>query len=241
MGSGIVRPVIELSTIVLGYRARDDLLLVVEPLYRLLEAEGVPFELVIVANYWPEKPDGTAEVARAFAETHEHTVVVARPKEGAMGWDMRTGLAAAKGAYLIVIDGDAQNPVADVIRMFHAMRDTNADVMKGRRTLRHDGPYRRIISLTYNLIFRLMFRTRGLWDINGKPKGLRRSAYEQLELDSDDWFIDAEIVLEARERGLRIAELPVEFMRNDQRASLVRPRAIWEFVVNMLRTRFGRP
>lgn len=231
---------IELSAIVLGYRAAADLLLVVEPLYELLEAEGVPFELVVVANYWPRKPDGTADVARSFAETHEHTVVIAQPKEGAMGWDMRAGLDAARGEYFVVIDGDAQNPVADVVRMFHAMRDSNADVMKGRRTLRHDGTYRRIVSLTYNVIFRLMFRTRGLWDINGKPKGLRRSAYEQLELTSDDWFIDAEIVLQARAKGLRIMELPVEFMRNDQRASLVRPRAIWEFAVNMFRTRLGR-
>ena len=34
----------------------------------------------------------------------------------------------------------------------------------------------------------------------------------------------------------RIAELPVEFMRNDQRASLVKPSAIWEFLVNMARS-----
>jgi hypothetical protein len=137
---------------------------------------------------------------------------------------------------MVVIDGDAQNPVEDVLRMYRAMRSLDVDVMKGRRTLRHDGTYRRFVSLGYNLLFRLMFRTRGLWDINGKPKGLTRRAYEALELESDDWYIDAEIVLKARAAGLRIAELPVEFMRNDQRASLVRPAAIWEFLVNMARS-----
>jgi glycosyltransferase involved in cell wall biosynthesis len=233
--------VIELSAIVLGYRAGNDLLNVVEPLYELLGSEGISFELVIVANYWPDTPDGTADVARAFAETHDHVVVVARPKEGAMGWDARRGLDAAVGEYLVVIDGDSQNPVVDVLRAYRVLRDSGADVVKGRRTLRHDGPYRRVVSLAYNVAFRLMFRTKGLWDINGKPKGLRRSAYEQLSLASDDWFIDAEIVLAARERGLRIEELPVEFPRNDRRASLVRPWAIWEFVVNMLRARFRKP
>ena len=55
-------------------------------------------------------------------------------------------------------------------------------------------------------------------------------------MESDDWYIDAELVLKARAAGLRIAELPVEFMRNDQRASLVKPSAIWEFLVNMARS-----
>jgi glycosyltransferase involved in cell wall biosynthesis len=229
---------VEISAIVLGYRAGESLSRVLEPLHALLEAEGKPFELVVVANYWPGRDDGTAAVARAFAESHGRTRVVARPKEGAMGWDVRTGFAAASGRYLIFIDGDEQNPVDDVLRMYRSMREVGADVMKGRRKLRHDGVYRRLVSLAYNIAFRVVFRTRGLWDINGKPKGLTRTAYERLDLQSDDWFIDAEIVLKARDRGLRIAELPVEFMRNDKRASLVGPRAIWEFAVNMLRERF---
>ena len=43
-----------------------------------------------------------------------------------MGWDMRSGLAAATGAYLIVIDGDAQNPIDDVLRMYRRMKDERA-------------------------------------------------------------------------------------------------------------------
>jgi hypothetical protein len=76
-------------------------------------------------------------------------------------------------------------------------------------------------------------------DINGKPKGLTRSAYERLELRSDDWFIDAEIVLEARRLGLTIGELPVVFRANPERASFVKPSAILEFLRNMLRYRLG--
>jgi glycosyltransferase involved in cell wall biosynthesis len=166
-------------------------------------------------------------------------VCIAREKHGGMGWDMRSGLAAASGKVLVVLDGDAQNPVADVLRIFDALRNSHFDVMKGRRVLRHDGAYRRLVSITYNVAFRLLFGTRGLWDINGKPKALTREAYEQLELTSDDWFIDAEIVLKARERGLAVGEVPVEFFRNVERESFVDVRAIGEFVVNMLRRRFG--
>jgi glycosyltransferase involved in cell wall biosynthesis len=230
----------ELSAIVLGYRAGRSLLRVAEALLADLEASGVPYELVLVANYWPGRDDETPVVAKEFASGHGRVRVVAGPKEGAMGWDMRSGLEAARGDVLVVLDGDAQNPVSDVIRVYRALRETGADVVKGRRVLRHDGPYRRLVSITYNVLFRLFFRTRGLWDINGKPKGLTRGAYERLELRSDDWFVDAEIVLKARDLGLTIRELPVEFFENEERASLVRPSAIWEFARNMVRTRLGR-
>jgi glycosyltransferase involved in cell wall biosynthesis len=230
---------IELSAIVLGYRAGESLLRVTNPLHRLLADARISFELVVVANYWPGRDDPTVAVARQFAAENDNVRIVSEEKRGGMGWDMRSGLAAARGAYLVVIDGDAQNPVEDVLRMYRELKATGVEVMKGRRTLRHDGPYRRLISVVYNVAFRLLFRTRGLWDINGKPKAMTRVAYERLDLRSDDWFIDAEIVLKARELGLRVAELPVEFFRNDERASFVRPSAIWEFAANMLRTRLG--
>jgi glycosyltransferase involved in cell wall biosynthesis len=230
----------ELSAIVLCYRAGESIGFVIGPLHGELSASGTRFEMVLVANY-DRSDDCTPEVVRDFAAHHENVRTVIEPKAGAMGWDMRTGLAAATGDYLVVIDGDAQNPIGDVLRMYREMRRTRVDVMKGRRTSRFDGPYRRLVSFGYNLMFAVLFHTRGLWDINGKPKGMTRAAYEQLGLTSDDWFIDAEIVLNARRAEMRVAELPVTFNRNEERASFVRPSAIVEFLRNMLRRRMRQP
>jgi hypothetical protein len=69
---------------------------------------------------------------------------------------------------------------------------------------------------------------------------MTRGAYEQMDLRSDDWFIDAEIVLEALKNGLRIGEMPVVFRRSNERPSFVRVSAILEFIVNMLRYRLNR-
>jgi glycosyltransferase involved in cell wall biosynthesis len=231
----------ELSAIVLCYRAGEEILRVVEPLYAELRDSRVPFELVLVANYDEGAEDPTPQVVIDFARGHEQVVTVTEPKQGRMGWDMRSGLEAATGNHLVVIDGDAQNPSTDLLRMYREMKRLDADVIKGRRIARFDGPWRRFVSRGFNLLFRLLFRTRGIWDINGKPKGLTRAAYERLELHSDDWFIDAEIVLGARRQGLEIAELPVVFNRNEERQSLVRPSAIWEFLRNMARYRFRPP
>jgi glycosyltransferase involved in cell wall biosynthesis len=230
----------ELSAIVLCYRAGPEALRVVGPLREQLESSGITYELVLVANYDEASDDATPEVVRRFAREHTDVVTVTEPKRGAMGWDMRSGLAASSGEILIVIDGDAQNPVEDVLKMHREMIETGAQVMKGRRIARFDGYYRHFVSIIYNMVFLVMFRTHGLWDINGKPKGLTREAYERMGLRSDDWFIDAEIVLAAREHGLSIEELPVVFRQNSERASFVHMNAIGEFIRNMLRQRLRR-
>jgi glycosyltransferase involved in cell wall biosynthesis len=231
-----------MSAVVLCYRAGASIAAVIEPLRELLESSGVTYELVLVANYWPHELDDTREIVRGFAAAHDNVKVVDQVKEGGMGWDMRAGLAAAEGAFLIVIDGDAQNPVEDVSRMHELLRRSGADIGKGRRTNRADGGYRRAISWGFNALFRLLFRTGGLWDINGKPKGLTRAAYERLSLESNDWFIDAEIVLAGRRAGMRIVELPVVFLENKERSSFVRFSSILEFGLHMVRYRArGRP
>lgn len=230
----------ELSAIVLCYRAEESILNVVEPLLEHLEESKVPFELVLVSNFDGGEPDRTPAIVERFAEGRESVRTVVRPKKGAMGWDMRSGFEAARGRVMVVIDGDAQNPVEDVLKMYREMRRTGAQVMKGRRIARFDGGYRGLVSWVYNVAFRLLFRTSDIWDVNGKPKGITRDAWQRMDLRSDDWFVDAEIVLEARRLGLRVAELPVVFQRNDERASFVRFSAIFEFVRNMVRARTSR-
>jgi len=225
----------ELSVVVLCYRAGESIHRVVEPLRGLLEESGVRFELVLVANEWPGRHDDTHEHVRRYAG--EGVTILDLPKEGGMGWDLRSGLDAATGETIVAIDGDAQNPVEDVLRMYRLLRETGADVGKGVRTNRADGLYRAVVSGVYNVLFMLLFGTWRLWDINGKPKGLTRRAYERMTLTSDDWFVDAEIVLAARRLGLRIVELPVVFLENTQRSSFVRVSSIWEFVVHMARYR----
>jgi glycosyltransferase involved in cell wall biosynthesis len=232
----------ELSAVVLGYRAEGALRPVLESLHRELEGLGEPFELVIVANYHAGSSDSTPEIARDFVRSHPNARMVAQVKQGGMGWDLRSGLEAATGRFLVVIDGDGQNPPSDVPRVYRALRETGCDIVKGRRVTRHDGLHRRILSTAYNLVFALWFGTWRLWDINGKPKGITREAYRRVDLRSNDWFLDAELILEARRLGMAIGEIPVQFRASTSRRSFVRPEAILEFARHMLSYRLrGRP
>jgi hypothetical protein len=59
---------------------------------------------------------------KRFAATHDRVLTVAEPKQGGMGWDMRSGFDTAHGSWMVAIEGDAQHPVEDVLRMYREMR-----------------------------------------------------------------------------------------------------------------------
>jgi glycosyltransferase involved in cell wall biosynthesis len=230
----------ELSVVLLCYRAEEDLARVAGELHAELEASALPYELVLVANYWPARGDRTPEHAAAFAEEHPNVVVVAGPKHGDMGFDLRSGLEEATGAHLVYLDGDGQVPAPAALDVYRRLIETGAAVAKGRRHPREDGSVRSITSLGFNILFRVLFGTRGLWDVNGQPKGLTRAAYDRLDLRTDDWFTDAEILLKAWAAGLEIVEVPVRFLAKQTDGSHVGVDTVWEFLVNMIRWRLGR-
>ena len=229
---------VELSVVVLSYRSEKRAEEVIVPLDDLLRAEGVSYELVVVANYW-SADDLTPLVAWGVARDRSSVHVVSRVKRGGMGWDLRSGLHAATGRFLVFIDGDGQVPVSYALEAYRRLRDTGAAVVKGRRYAREDGSVRSVLSLGFNTLFRLLFRTRGIWDVNGRPKGMTRAASQLLDLQTDDWFTDAELLLKARRLGLPVHEFPVRFLDHPADASSVGAATVWEFVRNMTLARLG--
>ena len=227
------------SLVVLCYRSGKNIIPFVERLQRTLARCNFSWELVLVGNYIEGSDDETPEVVKKLAEGSDNIRTVIRPKQGMMGWDMRTGLDAARGTYIGVIDGDGQFPPESIVACLLKCELEDLDLTKTYRVIRDDGLYRRLISTVYNTIFSLLFGVK-VRDINSKPKIIRRDKYELLNLQSDDWFADAEIVIRARELGLKIGETPVHFSINDARGSFVKPKAILEFSSNLLKYRFAR-
>lgn len=227
-----------LSLVILCYRSGSFVNeFVSHALEVLQEAKIDSYQLVLVANYVENSGDDTPILAMQIANENPAVVVVAKPKEGWMGWDMRSGLAMATGKYIAVIDGDGQMPVADVVRVFKSIRQNRLDFVKTFRLTRGDSYRRKIISLIYNTLFRILFPGLHCRDINSKPKMMTRAAYEKMNLKSDDWFIDAEIMLEVRRLKLRFGEIPTGFLGLVGRRSFVSWKTIFEFLANLCRYR----
>ena len=230
----------ELSVVILCYHSADIVRDLVAQVERELEEARVDYELVLVGNFMPgDTKDRTPEVLKDLAKDKPRFRVVAKEKEGMMGWDMRSGLEAATGRHIAVIDGDGQMPMSDVMKVYRVLQVGKYDLVKTFRAQRQDGAYRRTISGIYNFLFRLMYPAAHVFrDINSKPKIMTREAYQKIHLVSNDWFTDAEIMIEALRHDLSVGEVSTVFYRNERRGTFVPFSALWEFLSNLIYYRF---
>ncbi len=228
----------DLSVVVLCYRSGETIIPFLEQMEREIRAEGMEkYELVLVANYFPNTQDSTPQVIRALAQKNPRILPLTLEKKGMMGWDAITGLRAARGKAIALIDGDGQMPSRDIVRLYRVLRSGEFDLVKTFRKTRMDGFYRRFISNWYNIVFRVLFPGSSFRDVNAKPKLIRREAYEKMNLSCDGWFFDGEIMLECRRLDLNVAEVPTVFLKNEWRGSFVKVWTILEFVKDLIRYR----
>lgn len=224
----------ELSVVILGYRAESYLRDFVVQVYSEIQAAEIQsFEIILVANY-DDDSDKTPQIAIDLSKKYEHLKVLSLKKKGKMGWDMRKGMEAAQGSYICVLDGDGQMPASDIVAVYNIIKSEQFDVVKTYRSVRYDGWYRVILSKVYNILFNILYQPRiKLKDINSKPKIISRAAYHQLTLKSNDWFTDAEIMIQAIELQLSICEVATVFYENERRKSYVGWKTVIEFIYNL--------
>ncbi len=229
----------ELSVVVLCYRTGEYARQFVDQLSDELQSSCVDYELILVGNFLPGSDDKTPEIIKEIARGDARCRAVAREKRGMMGWDMRSGLEAARGRHLAVIDGDGQMPTSDIVKVYRTLRVGHYDIVKTFRAQRFDGLYRKTLSRFYNLLFRFLFPSASmLQDINSKPKVMTRETYEKMNLISNDWFTDAEIMIQALRNKENVGEVSTIFYENERRSSFVPISAIFEFLRNLFYYRF---
>jgi len=225
---------IELSIVVLCYRAEEEIIGFIEKLKTVIEPMTSSWQMVLVGNYIPGSDDRTKDIIFDLAAKDDRLKPIAKPKEGMMGWDMRSGLAEADGDIICVMDGDGQFPIESIKTGYKLIKEKDLDMVKSYRETRHDGFYRRLISGVYNSFFTILFPNFKVRDANSKPKFFKKEAYQKMKLSSDDWFVDAEIMINVRRYKMKFEEFPVIFKELENRKSFVKVGAILEFIRNLI-------
>lgn len=225
---------INLSVVVLCYRSEEAIIPFVSRLKKLLNSLTTNWQIVLVGNYIKNSKDKTKEIIRDLVKDDNRLKAVIKPKKGMMGWDMRKGMQAADGKYICVIDGDGQFPIESIAKCYNIIKTDDYDLVKTYRNKRDDGIYRIIISKVYNCLFSLLFPKFNCKDANSKPKIISKKAYNKMNLTSNDWFIDAEIMINVRRYKMKFTEFPIHFYNIETRTSFVKITAILEFLRNLI-------
>ena len=195
------------------------------PLVRALrgaDRTGAEAEIIIAED---GSTDGTPRVAAAIAARDKNVRVIETKERAGRGISISKAIRAARGEVAIYMDADMATDLAYLPELVAAV-DGGADIATGSRLLPGSkvsgrSALREIASRAYNLLLRLLFNT-GIKDHQCGFKAFRRSSVlPLLDMVRDrHWFWDSELLIRARRRGLRVAEMPVAW--RDRKESRVR-------------------
>jgi glycosyltransferase involved in cell wall biosynthesis len=172
-------------------------------------------------------PDLVDEVVLVDGHSQDDTVAVARSVRPDLvvvsdngrgkGEAMRTGAAASRGEFIVMMDADGSMDPAEIQRFIEPLAD-GADFVKGSRFLPRGGtadmtPLRKLGHRVLLTMANVLFGAR--WtDLCYGYCAFSRSGYDALALDADGFEIETQMAVRSAKLALRTLEVPsFEFPR----------------------------
>lgn len=181
------------------------------------------WQITIVDN---ASTDDTLQVARRLMYELPEVGAMHLPAKG-RGRALRTAWSASHARVVAYMDVDLSTELSALLPLIAPLMSGHSDVAIGTRLHRaarvQRSTKREVISRAYNHLLRLALRAR-FSDAQCGFKAIRaEAAHELLPLVADqEWFFDTELLVLAQRRGLRIHEVPVDWVEDlDTRVDIV--------------------
>ena len=192
----------DLSVVVPVYDEERNLRPLMERLGRALGATGRTHEIIFVDD---GSRDGSLEVLAELSAERGVRVVELTRNHGQHPAVM-AGFSVARGAIVVTLDADLQNPPEEIPRLLRTLEEGDWDVVGGVRAARRDPLLRRLASRAVNAVARRITGV-AVTDWGCMLRAYRRDVVERMvESNEDSTFIPALATLYAK----RVTEVPVE-------------------------------
>lgn len=196
------------------YNEEQDLAASVMRLNSFLE-QTFPYDYqVVIADN--ASTDATLEIAQRLAARHEHIRVVHLDAKG-RGRALRQVWLASTADVVAYMDVDLSTDLKALLPLVAPLISGHSDIAIGSRLSRGSrvvrGPKREFISRSYNLILKASLGA-SFSDAQCGFKAMRREVADQLLplVEDNNWFFDTELLVLAERAGLRIHEVPVDWV-----------------------------
>jgi len=229
-----------LSIIIPAYNEAERLPATLKNVQNFLAKQSYKAEVVVVND---GSKDATAAVVRKIAKTFPELHLIDNVANKGKGGVVNQGMLAAKGEFRLFMDSDGSTPIEEVGKLL-AVREGN-DVVIGSRHLDPDSIKikpslkRRIISRLSNMLIQ-SFALPGIRDTQCGFKLFSAEATEKVFPRQTDWgwLFDVELLVIAREQGLKIKEVAVDWSDADH-STLRASRAVRQSLRELLQINQG--
>lgn len=178
----------------------ENILPLIDELHPIMEQMREPWELICVDD---GSKDGTLPLLMKFSQNNPYLRVLIFDANYGQSSAFDAGFRAAKGEFIITLDGDRQNDPADIPKMVRLA--ASADLVCGIRAKRKDTWVKKITSTLANAI-RGRFLNDGVKDTGCSLKVYRRSCFSKIKLyHGMHRFLPALFLME----GFKIEQVPV--------------------------------
>jgi len=224
---------LDLSVVVPCFNEELNIPELVERTLRVFDAGKLRAELVLVDD---GSRDGTAQVIRAHEAEHPGRVVgVFHEKNQGLAAAWRSGVDAARGAKVSVIDADLQYQPEDILRLYRTLMESSVDIVQGWRSSvgrLKDGRY--VLSRGLNTILN---RTFGM-DLRDNKSGFLCCAKEVMQdllrHEGRYAYWQSFIMVAAHTRGYSYREIETLFMDRKQGESFLAGQAYRASMKNLI-------
>ena len=205
------------------------------------------FEIIVVES---GSTDNSLQIIREEAEKNKNIVVAHQERKEGMGSALREGYRHCTKEWVCHLEADLPfdfNDIAIASRYFD-----HYDFIRGYRTGRagrfSGWFYSRNLLKTivrmafhhgYNFFVYRLFNV-DIHDINFSFKLIRSAFVKKLDLRTNGWFIDTELVLELRKKNARFKEIPIKYCIRNGGHSSVTPVSPLPMIKDALKYRLTR-
>lgn len=178
----------------------NNIIELIEELEPVMESLGKPWELICIDD---GSSDNTKKILLDMAKKKSHFRPIIFKRNYGQSSAFQAGFHAARGEYVITMDGDRQNDPADIPKLDKLIKDS--DLVCGIRSKRKDPWTKRWISKAANKVRRWLCDD-GVHDTGCSLKMYRNSSLKKIKMyNGMHRFLPALFSIE----GLRIKETPV--------------------------------
>lgn len=191
---------------------------VIERVRKTVEMMDVPYEILVVDDC---STDNSPEVSK-----NKNVKVYQLKQHVGKGYALRLGFREAKGEIIVTLDSDGSHNPEELPRLLDPILNDEADLVIGSRFLNKANIFHNKLNKVGVRLFNSfikMLTGKATTDSQSGYRVIRSAILRGLNLRSEGYEIESEILMKVLKNGHRVKDVPIEFEQRTHGKSKLDP------------------